>query len=184
MRKPWLSCVALEFINTKISKDSCVFEWGAGSSTVWFAERVKEVTSVENEFDIAKSVEEELFSKGLLNVNLKYRNAEKNTSTNILNPEEFASNEDEYLYQTFGGYVLMIDNLKQHYDFVSVDGRARLSCVFHARKWVKPGGWIMLDDSERSWYGPAIELMQDWPVPVVIRGREGKTTHFWQKDME
>jgi len=54
--------------------------------------------------------------------------------------------------------------LKGRFDFVLVDGRDRVRCVTKARDRVKPGGVLMLDNSERTWYSRAWELMEGWEL--------------------
>ncbi|QNH55640.1 MAG: hypothetical protein H2674_14390, partial [Limnospira indica BM01] len=46
---PWYTYPAIEFIENKISSDFKVFEYGSGQSTLWWAERVLKVISVESD---------------------------------------------------------------------------------------------------------------------------------------
>ena len=48
---PWYSYAAIEFIEDKLKSDFRVFEYGSGQSTLWYAQRVKEVISVEHNPD-------------------------------------------------------------------------------------------------------------------------------------
>lgn len=48
---PWLCERAVEYLNNLIRPDMTVLEHGAGGSTLWLAERVKYVTSVESNLD-------------------------------------------------------------------------------------------------------------------------------------
>src|SRR5882724_5296346 len=47
MRRPWLSFAATRFLERQLKPAGRVFEWGSGNSTIFFAERVAEVVSVE-----------------------------------------------------------------------------------------------------------------------------------------
>ncbi len=54
---------------------------------------------------------------------------------------------------SFEKYVRSIDRfIDKSLDLVIIDGRARLSCITHALKKIRPGGYLMLDDSERERY--------------------------------
>jgi predicted O-methyltransferase YrrM len=47
---PWLHPLAIEYLETLLRPDMEILEHGAGGSTLWFAERVKHVTAVEDNF--------------------------------------------------------------------------------------------------------------------------------------
>ena len=46
---PWMVFPAIDFIENLLSKDSSVFEYGAGGSSMFYASRVKELVSVEHD---------------------------------------------------------------------------------------------------------------------------------------
>lgn len=48
-RIPWITFKAIKWLEDNITKKMRVFEFGAGGSTLFFADRVKEVISVEND---------------------------------------------------------------------------------------------------------------------------------------
>lgn len=65
------------------------------------------------------------------------------------------------------------------FDLIFVDGRARSSCIFHARNKVKPGRFLMLDNSERNYYSFGKELLIDWERKDFFGpGPYGR--YFWQ----
>src|SRR5690349_2021493 len=45
---PWMSWRAIDFLQAHITPGLCVFEWGGGGSTVFFAEHGCHVTTVES----------------------------------------------------------------------------------------------------------------------------------------
>ncbi len=45
---PWLTYSFIDFITERLSKEFSVFEFGSGNSTLFFAKRVKQVSSVEH----------------------------------------------------------------------------------------------------------------------------------------
>lgn len=46
---PWFPYPAIHFLADRLPHHAHVFEWGAGHSTLWFAQRVATVTSVESD---------------------------------------------------------------------------------------------------------------------------------------
>ena len=44
---PWFTYSAIEFLEERLPRDASVFEFGAGSSTLWFAKRCARVLSVD-----------------------------------------------------------------------------------------------------------------------------------------
>jgi hypothetical protein len=77
--------------------------------------------------------------------------------------EGYFSSIEVYKDCEFHGYASSIDSFPDSFfDLVAVDGRARPSCIYHARRKVKIGGYLMLDNSERAHYQRAKELLSDW----------------------
>ena len=46
---PWMTYLAINFIEKRIKKEMTVFEYGCGNSTLWWAKRVKLVVSCEHD---------------------------------------------------------------------------------------------------------------------------------------
>jgi hypothetical protein len=53
---PWYTYAAIYFLGPRISPTMRVFEYGCGQSTLWWAKRVKEVVSVENQLPWARQM--------------------------------------------------------------------------------------------------------------------------------
>jgi hypothetical protein len=45
---PWLSYPAIEFIGERLNQSQVLYEYGCGGSTLWFAQRCKQIYSVEH----------------------------------------------------------------------------------------------------------------------------------------
>jgi predicted O-methyltransferase YrrM len=62
----------------------------------------------------------------------------------------------------FALYVKQIDEFPDEYfDIILIDGRARPSCIKRSVSKVKPGGLLILDNSEREYYlAKAIEYLK------------------------
>lgn len=56
-----------------------------------------------------------------------------------------------------------------YFDLVFIDAKDRMACLQAAREIVKPGGILMLDDSQmRTKYQVANQIMYDWPKVELV----------------
>jgi len=130
---PWLNYSLIQLLEERLTKDLRVFEYGAGYSTFWFAKRVKEVVALEYDRRWEQQVRDLL--KGKDNVELRFQE---------VGPE----------------YTQMAAQDALGYDLILVDGRERVACLEKALEGLRPGGVILLDDTEREEYRPAFSLAQ------------------------
>jgi len=168
---PWLVKESIVFIENVINKDSIILEFGAGASTIWFAERVKKVYSFETNKVWEQVLHEELVKGGFDNTVLYYgvNNYFKNESCD----KNFES-------------MLCGDSI----DLVLIDHRSySRSKVFEKTvKIIKTGGYLVFDNSNRKRYSQSIEFMdrlgwkklEFWGGGYSPYGRHWKTT-IWKK---
>jgi len=124
---------ARAFFEELVQPDWRIFEWGLGPGSLWFAERAREVVSVENVQEWAEYVASLSFTR-FPSHNIALVAGHKNT------PGWRAALDD---------YVNMIDRYPNDYfDLVFSDGWAesRALCPVRAMTKVKPGGWVVVDD--------------------------------------
>jgi predicted O-methyltransferase YrrM len=126
------------------------FEWGSGRSTLWFAERVGSLVSVEHDPKWHRWVNEELNVKGLKNV-------------------EYRLCEDEFKYAKVAS-----EYPSESFDFCLVDGLARDECALAAISLVKPGGIVVIDNC--NWYLPTPPHSHS---PFSRRREQGPYTEQW-----
>ena len=122
---PWLVKDANEFIENYLHDDSVCLEWGSGRSTIWFAQRVHHITSVEHNLEWYKKVQK--LTKDFTNVSLYLRPLEPE--------EEYVNIANEFS--------------KESLSFCLVDGRLRAQCVISIEDKIKPGGLLVVDNIER-----------------------------------
>ena len=122
---PWIPYTVLRHLQKLVRSDWRVLEFGAGMSTIWFAERCQFVQSIESNGDWVEKVKALLERRGLTNVRLEHRNP---------------SAEDAYV--DLAGYQ------DASFDFVLIDAYARARCVAATTRLVKPGGWTYLDNTD------------------------------------
>ena len=131
---PWLVYPIIEFLNDRLKDTMTVFEFGAGSSTRYFSERVAFVHSVEHDSSWLSDVER----------------------FELPNAKLYGSKVD---YD--GIYCRSISKPGVLFDLVLVDGRDRVNCCKMSVKFLTDVGVIILDDSERDRYGAAGNFLNE-----------------------
>ena len=131
---PWMSYAAIEFLKKNLNENYSVFEFGLGASTLFFSGKVKKVVSLETRESWRGMVAKMLQEKGRKNVEI---NLMEDGLTNK-NYENFAK---DYMAKSGGKFDLII-----------VDSLKRFECAKNSVEALKPGGAIILDDSERENY--------------------------------
>ncbi len=127
---PWVTYPYIDFISDRLNPDMEVFEFGSGNSTIWYANRVKSVISVEHD----KSWYEYMLLRIPKNVTLIFMELD------------------------YGGkYSKCIHNFEQNFDIIIIDGRDRVNCIKNSILKLKDRGVIILDDSERIEYNEGIK---------------------------
>jgi len=150
---PWLTFPAIEFLKHAIRPNWKVFEFGSGASTIFFARRCKEVYSIEHDLVWAERVKAALNCMGLSNCRLQHVPPIARPPNHEIYHSQFPGYED----YDFENYVTSIDHHADgSLDLVLVDGRCRDASLRRAMRKVRPGGVLILDNTERSRYGEAI----------------------------
>jgi predicted O-methyltransferase YrrM len=145
---PWISRTMAEILEGWLKPGDRGIEWGSGRSTVWFAERVGYLVSVEHNPVWYRRVRAELERKRLQNV-------------------EYHLCEDER------AYCMLADQFPQEsFDFCLVDGLARDCCALAAISLIKPGGILVLDNS--NWYIPTSSH-----TPLSRKPEQGPYSERW-----
>lgn len=161
--KPWMAFPAIDALDKFLTKDSRVFEYGSGGSTLFFAKRAKEVVSVEHHREWYNLVKEELRKRNIKNIDYKLIEpimSGEYDRLRIADPDAYVSDDDNSAGMTYEAYAKSIMQYPDNYfDLVVVDGRVRPSCMFHALNKVKKGGILLLDNSERIHY---LRIMQKY----------------------
>jgi hypothetical protein len=119
---PWYTYPATEYLNSFDFTDSDVFEFGSGNSSLYWAQRANSVTSVEDDETWHCEIKENSLSS---NLNFLHR-PDKTSYTRAINEES------------------------RLFDVIVIDGKWRQQCVELAPSSLKPGGIIILDNSDRA----------------------------------
>jgi hypothetical protein len=134
---PWLTQAANSILESLIKKSDIGLEFGSGRSTIWFAQRISFLTSVDDNEFWYKQVKLMLNNNKIYNVNyILFQKDENNPMT------------------TQSQYIEIISNYSRHsLDFVLVDSADyRAACANKVIEKIKPGGLLVLDNA--NWYLP------------------------------
>jgi predicted O-methyltransferase YrrM len=133
------------------------FEYGSGGSTLWLAKRVGRLTSIEHDRGWYEAVQAELASNRVENCTLALREPESAANGNS------AAYASEVIPATFEAYVRAVEAVPDEtLDLVVIDGRSRAAAIEAARDKIRPGGAIVLDDSDRPRYQAAQRKLAGW----------------------
>ncbi len=144
---PWLTKAAIQFLDDNLQLEMVGVECGSGRSTVWIARRIQSMLSVEHSSEWYQKVSLKLNTLGLTNV------------TYHLQPDP-----DHYVEE-----LTRIPD--SSVDFMLVDGIERDRCFEEGIRIVKPGGLLVLDNS--NWY-LAHNTYSPASVPVGTVLNQGK----------
>jgi len=118
---PWWNDRAIRYLGQHLRSGDRVFEWGSGASTVWLVSRGADVTSIEHDPDWVSKVRVRCPAADVRAV-----------------PENVRD------------YVAAIDEFRDDsFDVVIVDGKYRPECLHRGASKVRPGGLLVLDDTDQ-----------------------------------
>lgn len=129
---PYLTEEAISFLKSVIKKSDRILEFGSGGSTIWFAKNGGHVMSFEHDNNWCQAIKNRLKKLDLNNVDLR-----------------FAPN---YIRE---GYL----KGDEMFDFILVDSKIRIDdeyinsrtlCTKTAYLFLKPGGWLFLDNTGKE----------------------------------
>jgi len=147
--EPWYTRGAIEFLHENIKDSFEILEYGCGSSTPWFAQRAKSITSIEHNKqwidNVVRATPEKLMEK----INITHI-PNKKSGKNI--------GGDGFYYDE---YVDYINSMNMFFDLICLDGRSRSACIKNSINYVKKNGFLLIDNAERIEYKEAINQIPD-----------------------
>ena len=158
---PWMTFDAIDFLKKNLNKKMHVFEYGMGGSTIFLANHVLHVTSVEHDKEWFESANKFFREKGVSNCKPLFFSPEKEANiekSDSSDPAIFTTGDQSWRSFSFFNYVKSIEQFPDNYfDLVIVDGRSRPACLKACVNKIKSGGWILLDNADRPHYRRAID---------------------------
>ena len=148
---PWISFGALRFLRQRLEPSYDVFEYGGGGSTVYFALRTRSVTTMESHPEWHRKLTAEIQTRGITNATCEYHP--------ISGDRLEAFQHDAYFHRVSARTwdVIMIDCYCGYSE--TRYGQTRAFAFELALPQIKPGGFLILDDS--------------WMFPELLQPRKG-----------
>lgn len=160
---PWTSPASIRIFDQILTKEMTGFEYGSGSSTRYFAGLLGTLVSVEHDKSWYEKVKDQLF--GITNVSY-----------------HLVPIEEDQNVKNFLAYPKFITQFPEnHFDFILVDGRERVECCKNSISSLKPGGVLVLDNSEREKYQEIFTILNKWKMIQTTTGLTDTT--FWFKPL-
>lgn len=132
----------------KIKKPRMCLEWGAGYSTLYFhrfLEQTSSWISIEHDkfwFDkVSKLIDNKKVSIYYIPNGCNYH-----PSAHDWTPQTDGS------YSDFKDYIEFPRTMKQKFDIILIDGRARNECIMESAKLLAENGIVILHDANRQYY--------------------------------
>lgn len=155
---PWYTYAFIFFLEPRVKSSFEVFEYGSGNSTRWYGARVKNITAVEHDTQWIQHISSKLPANS------------------------------KVLARSLGDtYIEAVNTENKKYNIIVVDGRNRVKCTAYAVNFLTEDGVLILDNSERSWYQKAKDIMEekgfkrlDFQGMAPIVGHETCTTVFYR----
>jgi hypothetical protein len=133
---PWMNYDTIDYFNSTINKTHNIFEYGFGSSTLFFAKRAKKVTVIESNLIWHKNFLQHI---GELPKNIEI----------ILMPDALENEK----------YEAITTATNEKFDLIVIDSLKRAKCAKNAIDAIKNDGRIFLDDSQRKGYEKIFTMM-------------------------
>ncbi len=142
---PWIPYPAIRALDRLVRPNWSVLEHGAGMSTVWWAQRVDRVRSIEANRAWYERVVGELQKRSLANVEIEHRTDEHYSDLSMLEDAAF--------------------------DIIVIDGHARDRVAAQVPRLLKIRGFVYFDNSDfaAQWhdmYGEAEDILTSWATNI------------------
>ncbi len=171
---PWLVHGAVGWLRTNLAPHMRGFEYGSGRSTFFFSRRAQSLVSLEHHAKWRRRVASLLESRGAANVDYRFippapdapngpTGGQTGGQANGNRPKIWERMGFSPRKPEFAAYFdCILEFPDRHFDFACIDGRARVECALNAFDKLKPGGFLVLDNSEWEKYQPIFQAVPDW----------------------
>jgi hypothetical protein len=158
-RLPWLTFDAIRYLDRNVHPGQRVFEFGSGHSTLYWADKGVDLVSVEDDpqwFDMVREA-----TRGCERVDLRLEKGEAN-------------------------YLGRLHEASGDFDAILVDGSHRKACIAAAVGRVRPGGLLIVDNTDWHWMQNADALVPEQWQKVELAGfapfiGHGSQTTVWRR---
>ncbi len=170
---PYITYPALRQLRTLVRPDFRVFEYGCGASSLWWAQHVAEVISVEHDPGWAERVA--AHAPANLQILPRPRHAKPGAAARRLHKQFLATSPDLPLSHDEGhnvmhglineDFIAYATEIEAHgpepYDVIVIDGMARCFTAWLALRHLKEDGLILFDNADRWQYNAAYRTLRE-----------------------
>jgi len=183
--RPWITFAAARFLSGILTSQSRVFEFGVGGSTLYFAQRVGELVTVEHDQEWLERTASKLRRRRGFDWKVHLEEPVAYDHSTELTAEcgnAYSSTDQKVAGKSFKSYATSIERYDDNYfDVVLIDGRARVACFKHAVEKVKVDGHIVLDDAERPEYATVEQIARKLGFEIrEFWGPGPYNRYFWR----
>ncbi|MEK6780493.1 MAG: class I SAM-dependent methyltransferase [Bacteroidota bacterium] len=180
-QSPWTSQASINVFEKILTKNMIGLEYGSGFSTLFFSKHLKHLTSIEHNEQWFKIVKTKLIELGIINVDYHFiptSKVEINADYTFYNDYKLTA-KDLTIRKEYHDYFSFVSTFNnEHFDFIIVDGRARVECCLNAIPKLKSGGVFVLDNSDRDRYKPVFAVLESWKRITTTTGLFDTTIWF------
>ena len=137
---PWLTYPFIDFLSPRLKNEMIIFEFGSGNSTLFYAEKVSRVFTVEHNLGWYEKLKKIIPDSVQLHHKVLIQNGE---------------------YSHFAA------DSRIKFDIIIVDGEDRNNCIINSLSALKEDGVMILDDSERIEYKGAVDFLRLQPFKQI-----------------
>lgn len=129
----WYSYPCTQFLEARIPNDAFVFEFGMGNSTLWWANHVKAVATVESNSEWYEKISPIM---------------PDNVTASLANPES-------------DDYVGAARKVASPIDIIAIDGRRRVECCKNSIDFLSDRGVVVWDNADRGYYEEGYNVLKE-----------------------
>ena len=135
--QPWMRDCEISLLEKHLQPHWSVVEYGSGGSTIWMADKVSHLQTIEHSEEWASVVASALLKREINNVSISVIPIKRRAVFRGPYPRGYLN-----AFRTYADFIMELPRP----DAVLVDGRARLSCMRRALQCLRPDGVLFLHD--------------------------------------
>jgi len=166
---PWFTYGAIDFLERELTADLSIFEYGGGQSTLFWSRRVRRVAGLDHDLSFGAYVTPQLPANASFKIVEEGAPLPEALQSWAARRPVFSDPErtvrtyrSGQLNQAFEAYGLeILSHPRDTFDVVIVDGMARSLSTWSAIQHFTSRGFIVFDNSDRDFYAPAYQMLED-----------------------
>lgn len=161
---PWIPIKAKLWLDKILKPNMILYEFGSGTSTLYFATKVKKIISIEHDKNWYNNIKGKFIQEQINNCDYILIEPENITDKNskTIDPKHTSDLKNYELFH-FRKYIESINKYPdKHFDLIFIDGRVRIACIQNSIRKIKPGGYLVLDNSDEKKYKLTQKILKNY----------------------